>query len=315
MSDSACIVVGYGLDGHGRAGVELARMLAQSCGWPLVISCVIPERWVTVGPGRAVDEDYDAFLRDQAESALRDARERIGALDSPVSVEVRTARSAPVGLEDAVAEHAARVLVVGSSGEGAWGHVSLGSVSNHLVHGSPVPVALAPRGFRQGAPSGVTRISVAIDGTDTSAQVIAGAADWAAHLRVPLRPMTFAVRAGRSRGAGVGPRAEEEIVAAWRRQMTELVPGWLAAAGAPERGPRHHGVGGSDGVGGAYRVEALEMYAGGDWEEALGRPEWVAGEVLVLGSSRSQSLPSRVFLGSTAAQIMRHSPVPLLILP
>ena len=40
------------------------------------------------------------------------------------------------------------MIVVGTSSAGVFGHISLGSVTNRLLHSSPVAVALAPRGFR-----------------------------------------------------------------------------------------------------------------------------------------------------------------------
>ena len=39
------------------------------------------------------------------------------------------------------------------------------------------------------------------------------------------------------------------------------------------------------------------------------------GDVLVVGSSSTSSLLQRVFLGSSAAKIVRNSPVPVLVVP
>jgi nucleotide-binding universal stress UspA family protein len=48
---------------------------------------------------------------------------------------------------------------------------------------------------------------------------------------------------------------------------------------------------------------------GEDWTEAFEDVEWRAGDVLTVGSSESGPV-GRVFLGSRASKIVRHSPVP-----
>jgi len=53
---------------------------------------------------------------------------------------------------------------------------------------------------------------------------------------------------------------------------------------------------------------------GASWEEAIDDVEWRDGDVLVVGSS-SAAPPTRVFLGSRASRIIRHSPVPVIVIP
>ena len=53
---------------------------------------------------------------------------------------------------------------------------------------------------------------------------------------------------------------------------------------------------------------------GEDWKEAFEDVEWLPGDVLVVGSSDSGPV-ARVFLGSRANKIVRHSPVPVLGVP
>ncbi|MCX6482208.1 MAG: universal stress protein, partial [Mycobacterium sp.] len=54
--------------------------------------------------------------------------------------------------------------------------------------------------------------------------------------------------------------------------------------------------------------------SGNGWDQALDDAEWHDGEVLALGTSPRGDI-ARVFLGSRGAKIMRHSPVPVLVLP
>ena len=47
----------------------------------------------------------------------------------------------------------------------------------------------------------------------------------------------------------------------------------------------------------------------------MDRLEWNRDDVLVVGSSSSSNLLSKVFLGSSAAKIVRSSPVPVMVVP
>ena len=53
---------------------------------------------------------------------------------------------------------------------------------------------------------------------------------------------------------------------------------------------------------------------GHDWETALDDITWHEGDLLLIGSSESGPV-ARVFLGSRAAKIIRHTPVPVLLVP
>ena len=53
---------------------------------------------------------------------------------------------------------------------------------------------------------------------------------------------------------------------------------------------------------------------GSDWATALNDVEWHDGDLLVIGSSESRPV-AHVFVGSRAAKIIRHTPVPVLIVP
>ena len=60
-------------------------------------------------------------------------------------------------------------------------------------------------------------------------------------------------------------------------------------------------------------LEAVVGY-GETWDEALEDVEWDDGDVLVVGSSTIGPV-ARVFLGSRAAKIVRHAPVPVVVVP
>ena len=58
----------------------------------------------------------------------------------------------------------------------------------------------------------------------------------------------------------------------------------------------------------------LHIAEGADWSTAVASVDWAEGDVLVLGSSSTHRL-AQVFLGSSASKIIRHSPVPVIIVP
>jgi hypothetical protein len=59
-------------------------------------------------------------------------------------------------------------------------------------------------------------------------------------------------------------------------------------------------------------VDDVVIGQGSDGESALNDIDWHDGDLLVVGSSDSGPV-ARVFLGSRAAKIIRHTPVPVLV--
>lgn len=295
-ADRGPVLVGYGPEDRGHGGLELARLIAATSGSPLRIVCVIPDRWGAVGPGRGVDKDYHDYLASLAEHALAQAREAMVDCGVQVDYEVVTARSAPAGLTSAAQAAGAWLLVAGSSADGAWGHIALGSTSDRMLHSSRIPVVIAPRGQRYAQATRITRVTAAVDGAGGTAQVLSQAAGIAEDLGAALRVVSFAVRRGTMYPPEVGLDAEDRVVEAWRAQAAEAVRRAIGTLALPEE-PQVH------------------IAEGRSWDEALEEPTWDDGELLVVGSSQSESRLSWVFLGSNGTRIIRHSPVPVVVVP
>ena len=64
---------------------------------------------------------------------------------------------------------------------------------------------------------------------------------------------------------------------------------------------------------GGAGVETV-VATGRNWPEALGRLDWNDSDVLMVGSS-TRGVLSRVFIGTMATRIVRHSPVPVVVVP
>lgn len=290
------IVAGVSVMHQNPDAVQLAAMLARSAGTGLMLTTVVPAPWK--GKGSQLDRGYRDHLASTARDTL-DALRPLVPADVDCTVRVRQSPSVSEGLVRAVREVESAMLVLGSSTTGLLGRVSLGSVTERLLHSSPVPVAVAPRGFTTGADARVRRVSIAHAVGPDERGLVDAAASVAAEVSAATRLVSFAVRPPAPITSGVGTRAEGEVVDEWTRaQQTE-------AAALQER------IGGLDP---APEQEPCAIGRGTTWARALESVPWTGGDVLVVASSRSAHSP-RVFLGGTASKIARSSPVPVVVVP
>lgn len=284
------VVVGYPPNRKGKAALNLAALLSRSSGEDLVVCVVAPTRWM---PG-LVQEDsaFQSQMDELTGGALVQARSELAADVSATFTTVR-ARSTSTGLLEAVEQHDASLIVVGSSTAGLFGRISLSSVADRLLHSSHVPVALAPRGFRASPTAKVDCVTVAYTGTEQCDSLLRTASDLVARLGTSMRLASFAVQ----------PAAP--VTAMFEAESADVVAEWTATI----KSAAHRVLGDSKAPGADVAIGR-----GHDWESALNDIEWHDGDLLVIGSSESGPI-ARVFLGSRAAKIIRHAPVPVLVIP
>ena len=288
------MLVAYAPDGRGRAVLHLAAMLARSAGDDLLVGAVVPTSWPP-SPAR-VDAEYQEAIVRAAEDALATARERLPD-DIPVTTVVHNARSTPAGLIELAEQHEATLIVAGSSASGGDGSVALGSTTSRLLHSSPIPVALAPRGFRVGAGARVTRVTAAFGASGDD--LVVGAAGVAARVGASLRLASFAVRPRAPYTIAVGREADDTAVREWVSEIEAAQQEVLKRVHELPEVPDE--------------CEAV-VGRGESWVDALDDVEWQDGDVLVVGSS-SIGPVARVFLGSRSAKIVQHAPVPVVAVP
>ena len=290
------VVVGYLAGKSGAAPLNLAVGAARTLGTSLTVTTIVPKPWTTPSPAR-VDAEYAAWADQLSADSAREASRYLDAM--PHRIEVRyhshSHRSVSGGLVEVVTELNAEVLVLGSSANGQLGQVVVGSTADRLLHSSPVAVAIAPRGYREPRDGMLTRITCGYPGTPASVDVVQRTYALSKRLKVPLRVISFAVRGRTMYPPEVGLHAEDSILAVWEQQAQTML-----------NALRTDGVVGDD-------VE-LAVVSGNGWDQALDDAEWRDGEVLALGTSPRGDV-ARVFLGSRGTKILRHSPVPVLVLP
>ncbi len=285
------LVVGYAVDPVEAAPLRLAAALARTGGEDVVLATVVPRGFDDPRTDREYRRFLVAMVREAQEEAVRDLA---GDGVPPVRAVALEAPSVPAGLISAVTQVEGSLLVLGAAHGSPAGRFSTGSVAGHLLHSSPVPLALAPRPCPT-APR-VERLTCAYAGTGRSREALAWAIRTARAWAVPLRLVTFAPERPPMLPSETGLRTEALVSAQWaeqaRAQLGEVVAGWTGP------GP----------------VPGTHVAAGAGWAGALAAGDWLPGDLLVVGSSRHGPL-ARVFLGSTATKIVRASPVPVVVVP
>ena len=286
------IIAGFSVSRQGSAPLHLAAQLARTTGEKVVAAAVV-ERALPAGVDPLEDE-YRGYLASRATASL----ERVVAqMPGDIAVAVHHATSVPSGLAELVDQHGADLVVVGSSSSGLLGRIALGSVTERLVYTSAVPVAIAPRGYPS-TPVPVHRLTAAYGGDADADGLISTSADLATRWGARLRIASFTVRPFTMFGGSIERSAEELVVAQWARRTVDAATARLDEARTTVTAPD---------------VEVV-LGAGTEWREAVDDIAWEPGDLLVLGSGAAGPL-AQVFLGTAASKILRHAPVPVMIVP
>lgn len=281
------VVVGYTATKTGRDAVAFAARLARATGAVLDVSIVLPsaDRSVITPPA----DGYSRVLLDQAQKWIAAAIDRIPD-DVVAHAHVRAAESFAEGLVEIADGLDAAYIVVGAADGASRGHHSLGSTTTELLHSSDVPVVLVPRGARKVAPeTGITRVTVAIGTRPGADALIGAAADLAEAAGVPVRllsllPVDLQATADTAAISIAGSTEADQVLAAARAEL----PAGMAAS--------------------------VVVAAGDSIEDAVTHLDWQGGEVVLVGSSRLAQ-PRRLFLGSTAAKMLKEITVPVIVVP
>jgi nucleotide-binding universal stress UspA family protein len=290
------VVVGYLAGKGGASALHLGVGAARTLNTSLAVATVVPRPWLNPSPAR-VDAEYAEYAAQLAESSAEQARKYVAALDGRLEVSFHkfAHRSVSDGLMAAVGELDAELLVLGSASEGQLGQVVVGSTADRLLHSCPVPLALSPRGYRRSKSAALVRITCAYPGSPEAVAVVQQVADLSRRLGIPMRLVTFAVRGRNMYPPTVGLHAEDAILQEWAKQARQAL---LRLKDDKVIGDE---------------VE-LQVVTGNNWSDAIDAIDWIDGEILAIGTSPGGTV-ARVFLGSHGSKILRHSPVPVLVLP
>ncbi len=286
------LIVGYLATPSGKDGLVLGAQLARSLGAQLDICMVLPPDRTL--PAKVPSEaGYDDILAARAHDWLSEAKASVPE-DIQVEVHLSFHESFAQGLLDEVDRLNALAIVVGASGDGLLGRHAIGSVSTELLHSAHVPVALAPRGTRHSAATVIREVTCAL-GTRVGADIVLNTAVRASELmQVPLRLVSL---------VALDPQ-------------NDLRDHRDTAESARERA-RNHAQDTLDVARAALPVEfPIEVIIadGSTVESAVRQLDWQDGDLVMVGSSRLAQ-PRKLFLGSTAAKMLRVLPVPMVVVP
>jgi len=288
------IIAGFSSSRQGTAPLNLAAQISRWTGDKVVAAAIVESPWPAKDD--PVEHEYLRYVTSQASQAIERV---VGQLpeDLDIPTVVHQSTSIPTGLIELAASHDARLVVVGSSSSGLLGRVALGSVTERLVHTAAVPVAIAPRGYPLG-PDPIRRLTVAYGGEADLNGLIPAAAELTTQWPVQLRIVSFTVRPVAVFSGKIERSAEDLVIEQWaRRTMDDIVKQLndiRARIAVPD-------------------VEVV-VGSGHDWREAVENVSWESGDMLLLGSGAAGQA-AHVFLGSAASKILRHSPVPVMIVP
>lgn len=288
------IIAGFSASGHGPAPLHLAAQIARASGERIVAAAIVESP--SPRKPEMFEVDYLNHLVEHAQQSLAAMADQLpGDLD--VQQVVHQASSVPAGLVELTTQVGADTVVVGSSSSGALGRIALGSVTDRLVHTAAVPVAIAPRGYpaQDGA---IRRLTVAYGGRADQVGLVAASSELAERWSARLRIASFTVRPVTMFSGAIETAAEDLVVKQWARSTQQGITAQLETV--------RSGLG--------SREVDVVIGAGATWRDAVEAIEWGAGDILVLGSGAAGPV-AQVFLGSAAAKILRHAPVPTLIMP
>ena len=277
-----------GVDGSDRSddALALASSLARRTAAEIVLARAYP---YDDNAGHLGDSPRRHHLREAAQETLDRVREHA---DPSLRITTRTiADPSPSRALHTLAEreHAA-LVVIGSGHHGAVGRVFVGTTAERLLHGSPCPVAVAPRGMAHG------EISRIVAGWDRSAD--AGAA------------LTAAISIARAVGAEL--HIVEILDIQWAGTPA-IIPGSGAELAAHQPAAR-------------ARASLDEVVAGlpddvhVETSVVLGHPvgdlvrQSEDADLLVLGS-RGYGPRRAVLLGGVSGRVVRKAACPVIVVP
>lgn len=283
------LVVGYLATTGGADALTLAVRFARTLDAEVEVCIVLPPD--TGLPPTVPKGGFEDVLAEQAQTWLNEALAMV-----PDDVVAHSHVSFDESFTDGLIREAVRleaeVIVVGGSGGGLAGSYSLGSVVNELLYSSPVPVAVAPRGTRESSVERVREVTCAIGKREGADLLLDTAVRASKAAGTPLRLVSL-VALDPTFGA---LRSDDDAV---RDHALEHASETLetAKSALPEGFP-----------------VTSTIVNGPTVEVAVNKLEWHDGDVIMVGSSRL-SAPRRIFLGSTAAKMLRVLDVPMVVVP
>lgn len=279
------IVVGIDDSAGARDALAFATRLASCAGASVRLATAFN---YSDFPSRASNEAYRQLLEQDSLKLLRSAAESV---DDVSGTDAIADPSAPHALHRLADTVDAALLVVGSTHRGAVGRVVPGSTGERLLHGSPCPVAIVPRGYAKA--DAIRSIGVGYDGSKESEAALQAGYELARHCQATLRVI----------------RVFDATHIGTPALMT--MPGWDSMRDDTEAIQRKHF---------AKAVAALptdigieSVFTNGNPGTELASESWNV-DLMVVGS-RGYGPRAAVLLGGVSHALIRRAACPVVVLP
>ena len=281
------LTVGYLATPTGDDGVALAAAIAKTFDADVDVALVVREELPDGHPGRA---EYQHLLVERGEEWISRAIDLLAAKGVSATSTVTVGESFAESLIDFAGQRNSDLIVVGGARDGFFGGHVIGPVSGALLHRSPIPVALAPRGYAEDPPQQITAITAAVPTRPGPDSPLPFAITLASAATLPIRTVSLVSAENLSEAENIDELRAIQVAAA---EETCAV----AARALPD----------------SPDIECL-VADGMTLESALQKLNWETSDLLVVGSSRFAP-HGRVFLGSTAARILAGTDAPVVVIP
>lgn len=281
------VTVGYLATTTGDDGVALAGVLANTFDATVDVVLVVREEYPDGHPGRA---EYQQLLVRRGEEWVARAVSALGRAGVTSTPNVLVGESYSESLIAFAEEKNSDLIVIGGARDGIFGGHVIGSIAGALLHCSPIPVALAPRGYSEDPPDKITSVTAAVPTRAGDDNPLPFAITLASASGVSIRMLSLV--SAESLGHHENPKDLRQV------QVSAAEANLIVAARALPDAPE---------------IESL-VAEGSTLESALKKLNWDESDVLVIGSSRFAA-PKRLFLGSTAARILAGVDAPVIVVP
>nr|ABP47322.1 UspA domain protein [Mycolicibacterium gilvum PYR-GCK] len=281
------LTVGYLATPTGDDGIALASALAKTFDATVDVVIVVREELPDGHPGRL---EYQQMLIRRGEEWVAKAVEALAVDGVSAGSAVIVGESFAQTLVEFAESKSSDLIVVGGARDGFFGRHTIGPVTGALLHISPIPVALAPRGYAEDPDDKIEALTAAVPTRPGDDNPLPFTIRLAALAQLRIRMLSL-VSAENLAEAG----SAREVRALQRAAAEENLA--VAARELPD----------------APDIESL-VADGMTLESALKKLKWDDGDLLVVGSSRFAA-PKRIFLGSTASRILAGVDVPVIVVP
>lgn len=285
------LIIAYTATSTGRDALNLGIAMARTSGAHLNLVTVMPEDNVYSAVYPA-DRGHMPIIQAKVRAWLEEAQ---ASLPPEISSSIHTLSNSSdaAGLLSATEQLEGSAIVLGGQGAGLLQRYRLGSTATTLLHSSPVPVVLAPGGYQnQDKLSWLTAMFGARPGAEA---VIQYALQAAQTFDLPLRLVSLLFL---------------------DQERSDFLPEGMHAADliaqVEQFGNRQLADQAADMV--ARKLASTVVATGKDVHDAVDQLTWMDHELVIFGSSRLAS-QQHIFLGATAAKILRHIPSPMMVIP